>query len=248
MQTEQWVALMYIFIRLSPITLIAPVIFFARIPMLVRAVFTLVFAALIASGLDSADLSLIPNGVLINVLISEFFLGVVLALSFHAANAALNMVSQLIDIQIGISAGAAFDPVNFQTNSPVGMLMTLIAVTVFFGTDLHYQFLYAFSEIFKALPPGVEYSLGVGFFSSISRLFALGLILISPVIIVMWLVDIALALISRSLPQAQIYFVAMPLKIIIGFLMLGLTISLSHIYFFELLTSSLGVWDFLERK
>lgn len=248
MQTEQWIALVYIFIRLSPITLVAPIIFFSRIPMLVRAIFTLVIAVLIASGLSAAELKLMPGSILVDVLLSEFFLGVVLALSFHAANAALNMASQLIDIQIGISAGASFDPVNFQTNSPVGTLMTLIAVFVFFSTDLHYQFLYAFGEVFRILPPGTEYSLGGDFFSSISRLFALGLIIVSPVIIVMWLVDVALALISRSLPQAQIYFVAMPLKIIIGFLILGLTLSLSHVYFFELLASALGVWGSVEKN
>lgn len=246
--TEQWIALAYIFIRLSPITLVAPVIFFARIPMLVRAIFTLVYAMLIVSSLSANELQLMPDGILVNVLLSEFFLGVVLALSFHAANAALNMVSQLIDIQIGISAGASFDPINYQTNSPIGILMTLIAVSVFFSTDLHYQFLYAFGEIFRVLPPGVEYSLGERFFKSISSLFALGLIIASPVIIVMWLVDVALALISRSLPQAQIYFVAMPLKIIIGFLILGLTISLSHVYFYELLSSALESWDTLEKN
>ncbi len=248
MQTEQWTALIYIFIRLSPITLVAPIIFFSRIPMLVRAIFTLVIAVLIVSGLSSAELKLIPNSILVNVILSEFFLGVVLALSFHAANAALNMASQLLDIQIGISAGASFDPVNFQTNSPVGILMTLIAVSVFFSTDLHYQFLFAFGEIFRVLPPGEEYTLSKDYLTSICKLFALGLILVFPVIIVMWLVDVALALISRSLPQAQIYFVAMPLKIIIGFLILGLTLSLSQMYFFELLTEALGMWGSVEKK
>jgi len=244
--TEQWLALAYVFIRLSPLTLVAPVVFFSRIPSLVRVIFTFIFAALIVTGLDTNTLLAMPQGILVNVLLCEFFLGLVLALSFHAANAALNMASQLIDIQIGISAGASFDPINFQTNSPIGILMTLIAVSVFFSTDLHYQFLYGFGEIFRVLPPGVEFSLGVSFFSSIGKLFALGLILVSPVIIVMWLVDVALALISRSLPQAQIYFVALPLKLIIGFLVLGLTISFSQVYFFELLTSALRTWNFLE--
>lgn len=248
MQTEQWTALAYVFIRLSPITLVAPVIFFARIPLLVRSVLTLILAILIVSSLSLKELSAVPATIQVNILLSEFVLGLVLALSFHAANAALNMMSQLIDIQIGIAAGASFDPVNYQTNSPIGTLMTLIAVSFFFSTDLHYQFLYAFGEIFRALPPGAEYTFGADFIKSISRLFVLGLILVSPVIIVMWLVDIALALISRSLPQVQIYFVAMPLKIIIGFLILGLTISLSHVYFYELLTGALESWSTLGRK
>jgi flagellar biosynthesis protein FliR len=234
-----------VFCRLSPITLVAPVIFFSHIPFLIRTLLTLSWSVIIAISLGSSIV--LPENFHWFYLIPEFFLGVVLSLGFHAANAALHMVSQLIDVQMGISAGATFDPVNFQTTSPVGTLFSLILVATFFGTNLHYEFLYFFSELFRYAPPTAFYQIGASFFKSVSNIFVLGFIVASPVIIVLFLVDVVLALISRSMPQAQIYFVAIPLKIMIGILVLALVIKLSGHSLYQLLSQSMTPWDHLKK-
>lgn len=234
-----------IFCRLSPITLIAPVIFFSHIPFLVRTLLTVSWSVIIAFSLGASVV--LPENFHWFYLIPEFFLGIVLSLGFHAANASLHMVAQLIDVQMGISAGATFDPVNFQTTSPVGTLLSLILVATFFGTNLHYEFLYFFSELLRYAPPMAFYQVDADFFKSISGIFILGFIVASPVIIVLFLVDVILALISRSMPQAQIYFVAIPLKIMIGIIVLALVIKLSGHSLYYLLSQATTPWDHLRK-
>lgn len=245
---EQYlVATAYLSFRLAPITLVAPIFAFTYIPVFVRGILTLVLAAVIAFSLGAAQIELMPKTLALATVASEFFLGMLLALGFHAASAAIHMVSQLIDAQIGFAAGATFDPVNYQTSSPTGTLFSLVLVATFFFTNLHYEFLLAFAELFRVAPPGILFSVDTPFFLAISAIFSAGFIVASPVIIVLWLVDVTLALISRSLPQAQIYFVAMPLKILIGLYVLGITLSSSQNTLYALLENALHSWKLINR-
>lgn len=247
-QTEYFSVLTYIAMRIAPMTLVAPLFFLTYIPLLIRTIFTLIVVFIIAFSLSKSQISSFGKGIEPWIMISEFFIGVVLALSFHAVSAALHMVAQLIDIQIGISAGATFDPVNYQSNSPTGILLSLLAVAIFFSSNLHYEFLYAISETFRVVPLGTEITITSNYFIAIGKLFAASFILAGPVIIVLFLTDVTLALISRSMPQAQIYFVALPLKIVIGLLMLALTLKLSHQYFYHILHEALSTWDKVQVK
>lgn len=243
MPKEYIIALACVFFRLAPITIIAPVLFLTHIPLIVRTISTIVIACVVAFCMDPSQLVLLDKELKVPILLNEFLIGMVLSLSFHAVSAGLHMMAQLIDIQMGLSAGATFDPANYQTNGVTGRLFSLLAVAIFFGTGLHYEFLYALGEIFQAIPPGQEITLTKAYFLGICKLFVMCFILAGPVIIVMFLTDVTLALISRSMPQAQIYFVALPLKIMIGILMLALTISLSQSYFYELLEGALSTWN-----
>jgi len=247
-QAEHFSGLAYIAMRIAPITLVAPLFFLTYIPLLVRTIFTIIITLIIGFSLTENQIENVSGSIQSRILINEFLTGMILAFGFHAVNAALHMVSQLIDIQIGISAGATFDPVNYQSNSPTGILVSLLAVAIFFSTNLHYEFLYGLSEIFRAVPIGTEISITENYFNSISKLFAICFILAGPTIIVLFLTDVTLALISRSMPQAQIYFVALPLKILIGFLILALTLKLSHQYFDKVLVGAMSTWEEVKIK
>lgn len=241
------VAATYLSFRLAPITLAAPIFAFTYIPVFVRVVLTVVLSAIIAFSLDVKQMELIPQTLTMAIIASEFFLGLLLSLGFHAASAAIHMVSQLIDAQIGFSAGATFDPVNYETTSPTGTLFSLVLVATFFFTNLHYEFLLAFAELFRVAPPGILFSVDTNFLYVISAIFAAGFVIASPIIIVLWLVDASLALVSRSLPQAQIYFVALPLKILIGLYVLSVTLNSSQNTLYSILESALGSWKYINR-
>lgn len=245
---EYLVALGYIAMRLAPLTLVAPLFFFTYIPLLVRTMLTMVITIIILFALDREHLSAVGSQFNILKLLGEFFIGLVLALSFHAVNAALHMMAQLMDIQIGISAGATFDPKNYQTNSPTATLLALIAVAVFFASNLHYEFFLGLAEVFRVVPIGAELGITADYIGSLSRIFVIAFVLAGPAIIVLFLTDVALALISRSMPQAQVYFVALPLKVLIGFIMLALMLSLSYPYFRSVLSAALLSWDQLRVR
>jgi flagellar biosynthetic protein FliR len=62
------------------------------------------------------------------------------------------------------------------------------------------------------------------FLSLLSTQFLLGLMVVLPVVLGLFAIDLGTAYASRSLPQANIYFVALPLKVMAGFALLAATL------------------------
>lgn len=247
MAGHYWLAFIYAFARISPLTVVAPLSFLSHVPLMIRTLFTIAIALIIATAMGP-QLSGVGESFNLAVFANEFVIGLVLALGFHAVNASLHMMSQLIDVQMGVSAGATFDPVNFQTSGPTGTLFGMLAAAVFFSTGLHYQFFLGLSELFRAIPPGQSIYVTSSYFTQLSKIFVLSFILAGPVIIVLFLTDISLAMISRSMPQAQVYFVALPLKVFIGLVILALTLGMSQKYFYEVIFGALETWNHILIK
>ena len=86
---------------------------------------------------------------------------------------------------------------------------------------MHHDLLHGFVSLLNILPLGSNIFINDAWLGILAGHFALGFIILSPVIISLWLIDLVLALISRSLPQAQIYFVGLPVKIGLGFFLLA---------------------------
>lgn len=228
--------------RLMPLTLVSPLAFFRRAPLLVRLILTVSIALIIASAIDS------PNEVLVTWggLASEFAIGVTLAFSFHAATAAVQTMGRVLDQQIGFAAASVFDPHNETMEGLTGEILTLALLIVFVTMDVHHAILKGFVVYAEQIPPGTMFELQAASFKILGIQFIAGFALVAPVMLTLWLIDVALAFISRSLPQANIYFVGLPLKIGVGILCLAWTISSAAPVLFKLLSNSLESWAMVE--
>lgn len=241
------IAAAYVSFRIAPITLVSPIFVFSYIPVLVRVLLTVVWAVVVAFSLDAHLLEAIPTTLEVRFILCELFLGLLLSLGFHAANAALHSIGQLLDTQIGFSAAALFDPMSAQETGPVGGIFSLVLGATFCFTDIYDKILFGLSRLLQWVPPGTFIKIDLNFFSVISEMFVIGFVLASPCIIGVWLIDVALSIISRSMPQVQIYFVAMPLKILLGLYLLGVSISFSSTAFYELGVHALNSWELLVK-
>ncbi len=211
-------------VRLLPLVVASPIVFFNRVPSSVRLLLVLVIAAVIASALPAADaptLSLLVLG-------GEFLLGVVMAFGFHAAHAGLDLAGKLVDTQIGLNAAGVFDPGTANVTGMVAELLTLTLAVLLVTLDLHHDLLRAFSALLVLIPPGAVSLtlLDVSLVSIMTQQFLFAFLLMAPVIIGLWLSDVAFALLSRSMPQANVYFLALPVKLGLGILLLLLSLPL----------------------
>jgi len=211
-------------VRLLPLVVVAPILFFVRIPTAVR----LILALALAGGMASALPNQVVPSLSITVLGGELLLGAVLAFGFHAAYAAVDMLGRLIDTQIGFNAAGVFDPSTSNVTGLIAELLTLSLAMLFVALDYHHALLRAFSQLLTFLPPG---SLNLSLLSAslasvMTQQFLLAFMLVVPVTLALWLTDVGFALMSRSMPQANIYFLALPVKLAIGVLMLLISLPL----------------------
>lgn len=231
----------YLSVRLLPLLVVAPISSFRRVPLLVRMVLTLSLALVMASGLHQPS----PVEFKLAFLATEFFIGMALAFSFHVISAAAQTMGNVLDMQIGFAAGALFDPNTEQSASPTAELMAMLVAVSLVLLNFHHEILLAFAHLTNILPPGSVIIWSEGWIKILGINFVLAFVVFSPVILAVWFVDVAIAFVSRSLPQAQIYFVGLPLKIFIGILALAWFANQSLIPLNKLLSQALLSWNFL---
>lgn len=210
-------------VRLLPILVVAPVVVFSRVPLTVRLILTLALAAIMSGALPSSDIK--PS---VEALFGEFLLGAVMAFGFHAAHAGLDLAGKLIDAQIGLNAAGIFDP---GTSNMSGLLAEFLAIAfslLFIALDFHHALLRVFADLITVIPPGsvTAAALNVSFVSIMTQQFLLAFMLVVPITIGLWLTDASFAMLSRSMPQANVYFLALPVKLAVGVLLLLLTLPL----------------------
>jgi len=211
-------------LRLLPIFVVMPLTIFTRAPIFFRLIVVLVISVVL-SGLISIEHSVLT----ISLIMSEFLLGVVIAFGFHTAFASLDLVGKLLDLQIGINTAGIFDPSSSHLNGVVADLLIAIAGVLFFILNLHYTLLNGLVALFRVVPLGsfnfqllnIKKLVGL-----MGEQFIFAFIILLPVILGVWLVDIAFAIMSRSMPQANIYFLALPVKFIAGLVLLMLAMPM----------------------
>ncbi len=201
-----------------------PLTIFTRAPIFFRLIIVLAISVIL-SGLVPIEHSVIT----ISLIISEFLLGIVLAFGFHTAFASLDLVGKLLDLQIGINTAGVFDPSSSHLNGVISDLLIAIAGVLFFILNLHYTLLNGLVALFRVVPLGSFNFQLLNIKKLVSLMgeqFIFAFIILLPVILGVWLVDIAFAIMSRSMPQANIYFLALPVKFIAGLVLLMLAMPM----------------------
>ncbi|WLH54027.1 flagellar biosynthetic protein FliR [Pseudomonas tolaasii] len=145
MLTPYLASLFLISMRLAPLMVVAPIVFFSRLPMTVRVLLALVLSAVLASSL---------NGVGLSILSLSSVLGELMAFAFHGAHAGLDMAGKLIDTQIGLNAAGVFDPGTSNMTGRVAEVLVWTLGILFVTLNLHHDLLRVFSLILVAVPPG----------------------------------------------------------------------------------------------
>jgi flagellar biosynthetic protein FliR len=149
---------------------------------------------------------------------------------------ALEVAGTLISFQVGLATASIFNPLLSDQGSVISVLISVTGVVLLFETDLHHLMLRALIDSYTLFVPGHLPPLG-DFTEVVSRTvtrsFAIAMQLSAPFLVILTLLYIALGLMSRLMPQLQIFFVALPLQIGIGFLILSLTFSTLMLWFLE---------------
>ena len=143
---------------------------------------------------------------------------------------------------MGLAMANIIDPATSEQVPLLAQLNNLIAVLIFLAINAHYWFLRALVESFRLVPPfsfHFSNSLMEQLISLAGNIFVIAVKVGAPVIAVLLFMSVAFGLAARTVPQMNIFFVAMPLKILVG--LMFFVFSLPYIAsFIELLFSDLG--------
>lgn len=162
---------------------------------------------------------------LVWLIVKELALAIIVGYLFHALFAAVAYAGSIVDLQMGFAMLQLPDPVmEGEMTSATGMFQTIFFTMIFLMANGHYYLFVAIEKSFQILPPGEIVvnadDLVTATVMTLSNIMEIAIRLSAPLLIVMVVTSVTLGVIAKTMPQMNIFFVGMPLKIAVGFLSL----------------------------
>jgi len=156
----------------------------------------------------------------------EILIGAMLAILAQLIFAAVQLAGQIMSYQMGMAIANVFDPSTSTQIAIVGQMAVVLSMLIWLAAGGHHAFLMAISDSFTTLPIGHAWSFTgwQALNDAAANMFVLGLRLTSPVLLLLFFTYVALGLLSRAVPQIQIFFVSFPLTIGLGMLVFALSL------------------------
>jgi flagellar biosynthesis protein FliR len=218
------VALLLISARIFAWSVVAPPLATAGLPVVVKTVVSVGLALAVlptmkgqAPALDTVS---IVGDVVLQVLVGAG-LGFITRILFSAIEAA----GSLLDVFGGFSLSAAYDPLSTTTTSIFGRFYGLLCTTLIFATNMHLLIFQGFLRTFRAVPldSGISLSrLGTALSTTVGELFLGALQIAGPLVVVLFIADVALGVLNRIAPQLNAFSMSFPIKIGLTLLLVGL--------------------------
>ena len=217
-----------VFARIGAILMLMPGFGEPSIPMRIRLSFALlvcvVLGPVIAPRLPALpEQPLMLAGLVMGEVITGLMIGAVARIFMSAAAVA----GQVIGMQSGLAMAQSFDPSQGQQGALVATLLNLTFLLLLFATNTHHLLLAMMVNSYDVFDAGQMPSMADGAQWALNAFidaFNIGVQLAAPLIVFGLIFYLALGVLSRLMPQAQIFFIAMPSNIIVGLFIL--TISL----------------------
>lgn len=225
LSSEWMIAVILLTARLMPAFALANPFAMLNMPKSVRAAVILALAATLAPVAKVApELARFETGPLLVGLAGELVIGAAIAFALHSAFGAFFVSGRILDTQAGLSLALVIDPATKRQTPMVGTMFAMVAGSVFFATDGHHDLLRLVGFTLTAVPVGMLATTlnPEMFIAQTSAMFLLGVAAAGASMVVLFLTDIALAVISRALPQMNILMISLQVKSIVLLVVLAL--------------------------
>jgi flagellar biosynthesis protein FliR len=196
-----------------------------RIKLSVALLLTLIILPLHRQAYQVDMSSLTP---LLVLMLHEIVIGIVLGATARVTLSALQVAGSVIAQQLGLGFVTAIDPTQGQQGLLIGNFLTILGLTLLFATDSHHLVIAALNESYRIFAPGDTFSTGdVAALATraFAAAFKIGMQLSAPFLVFGLVFNIGLGVLARLMPQMQVYFVGVPLSILVGFLIFALVIT-----------------------
>ncbi len=222
-------AFLLTFARVGAMIMLMPGIGETAIPARVRLAIVMVLTAVLMPAHQSAyTVTLNALGPVLLMLVQELMIGALLGLTARLAVSCLQVAGFVVAQQLGLGFVTAVDPTQNQQGVIVGNFLTLLGVTLIFATDLHHLVIAAMNDSYILFKPGEMPLVGDAaqhIIKVIATSFRIGIQLSAPFLVFGLLFNLGLGVLSRLMPQMQVFFIGLPLSILIGLLLLVLVIG-----------------------
>ena len=147
---------------------------------------------------------------------NEILVGILIGGTLQLFLLAVQMAGSILDFQLGMSSSQVFNPLSNQQVTLFSNLKTWLALVLLLLMNGHHMMLAAFVNSYKVAPTVFTHGVQANMIHLMGNFALLTLQMAAPAAAVALLIDVAAGLVNKSVPQMQVYLVAMPGKVIMG--------------------------------
>ncbi len=227
-------AFMLTFVRMGTAVMIMPGLGDSFVPERIR----LMIALGLSFVLFPMTMKYMPNPVpgtfmLFSLIVMEFLIGVFFGTVARIFMMALDTAGMVISSSSGLANAQVFNPSMATQGSLVGAFLSVTGVLVLFATDLHHLLIGGLLESYELFPVGQvpdTGSMAEMMARTVSASFAIGVKIGAPFIVLTLLIYVGMGVLSRLMPQIQVFMLALPLQILLSVVTISLVLSAIYMY------------------
>lgn len=237
---------MLLMFRTGAFLLTVPIFGHTSIPTILKIWFIVILSVILFPSSTLAVAHLPSNIVeLTLVIISELGVGFLMGFAVVVLFSAVQFAGHIIGIQMGLAVASVIDPMNAGQLTVIGEFYYLFSILIFLLINGHHYVLDALIRSIESIPLGgavfsPEFS---GFLVNMTAsMFVLGIKLSAPVVITLLIVNAVLGILSRTVPQMNIFIVGFPLSIAVGLAMIAISLPVFKILIEKAFINLRGEW------
>ena len=223
---QRVLAFFLVLARLSPLFLLAPLFSSHMVPARVRGIVAVALAIGLSPVVGSANH--LPTDVMAigALLVKELLIGAAFAYALAATFAAIAVAGSFLDTSIGFSYGGLIDPVNGNQSAVLSSAYSMVGLLVFIAIGGDGWVIQGLARTYDVVGlidyPSLGHLVG-GAGKAFVQIFASAIEVAGPVLLALILTDAAFGVVTRVVPQLNVFQVGLPAKVVIGLLLVGAT-------------------------
>lgn len=218
-----------ILVRVSAFFVTLPLFSYRTIPGHFKIGFSFFLSLIIFYTVDVTVIEI--DGTYILLVLKEAMVGLLVGLIAYILLSAIQIAGGFIDFQMGFAIANVVDPQTGAQSPLMGQYFYIIALLFLLSVNGHHLLIdgihnsYQFISI-DAFIPFQNGSIADFVINTFNKMFLIAFQMAIPIVGCLFLVDVALGIIARTVPQLNVFVVGLPLKILVSFMAIFVFLSL----------------------
>ena len=218
-----------IFVRVTAFFVALPLFSYKTIPTTFKIGLSFFLAFTMVYTIDSPFIPI--DGMFILLLVKEAVVGLLIGLLAYIILSAIHIAGGLIDFQMGFAIASVIDPQTGAHSPLTGQYFYIIALLFLLSVNGHHLLIDGIFYSYNLIPidafiPFQDGSFATFIMKTFNQMFVIAFQMAIPIVGCLFLVDVALGIVARTVPQLNVFVVGLPLKILVSFIAILFFLSL----------------------
>ncbi len=220
------IAIMLSFVRTGTALMVMPALGDSFVPERIRLLIALGISVAL-SPLVAANLPqpLPQGGFFLTLIVSEALIGAFIGTIARVFMGATDTAGMIVSIHSGLSTAQLFNPLFSTQGSILGALFSLSGVFLIFSLNLHHLLIAGLMDSYRYFPIGMlpdASGMSELVTKAVSTAFLVAVKMSIPFIVVTLIMYVSIGVLSRLMPQVQVFLLALPVQIVLSLFILAL--------------------------